>query len=381
MASSQPACGALARVALRERIYHHRRSLSSRVSPAFTLVELLVVISIIALLISILLPSLRSAREQAKLVKCMAHQRGLAQGGMAFSSDHNDRFQLVTNAVGVEEADGGQDRFAYGPDGELLAWPVAIAQGSGMSIQSNWQWGVRANSASEAIARKEFISEDFEAFICPADRAKLSTTFYPRGTGTGMLQGDGNPSTGVDDSVTGETSYWGRLSYGINEDIVGSNIGEGSAVSRYFRNPINGSIGWWRGELAPQNLAGKRLEGRLDRVFDPSTCLLIVDAGPNSESELLAGQVGIANQSDYVNLVTSAKVYAPGDLGAVASYWWNRVPSNRHPGGAVGVVFADFHAETVKPTEWTESTSAGRPVPKSYSGNVRVTPYQNLGNP
>ena len=95
---------------------------------AFTLVELLVVVSIIALLISILLPSLRSAREQAKLVKCMAHQRGIAQGGMSFSTDHNDRFQLVTNAPGVDKADKDNSRFAYSTDGELLVWPVAVAQ-------------------------------------------------------------------------------------------------------------------------------------------------------------------------------------------------------------------------------------------------------------
>lgn len=214
----------------------------------FTLVELLVVISIIALLLSILMPSLSAARENAKRVVCRSNQKQISLIVNLYSADNNgslpwmeegdSNWKKAVARFGVSGADSSRyypihtyfedmtqilhcpSNTKY-PMGDEL--PVTVDGGAPDSLRNSYEWwrygvgkGVWEYEAKKLVSvekpSQQFVTMDF----CPGPLStigraagyKMIISLYHKERGAGVSFVDGHAEWVLPSDDWQNANYW-----------------------------------------------------------------------------------------------------------------------------------------------------------------------------
>lgn len=135
----------------------------------FTLLELLVVISVIGLLVALLIPAVQQVREAARRMQCSNH---LKQIGIGFHQHHEVHRHLPTGGWGAQWA-GDPDR-GFGKE-QMGGWAFNILPYIGSDLLRDVGSGIDDPAAKKA-ATAECLRTPVPLFYCPSRRAALN---YP----------------------------------------------------------------------------------------------------------------------------------------------------------------------------------------------------------
>ncbi len=255
---------------------------------AFTLVELLVVIAIIALLISLIAPSLTGAREVARSAQCQTNQRAILQGFAGYATNNRDFFPTM----------------AAESNGNNREWFVPLGVEGFLGDMVSYE-GLNHNITAPTLKR----INGWLALRCPNETGTIQSTDMP------YFRWENARSSFAINWTTGARNTGG---YYYSRDATTVWYNRGVAVTGY---PTYLRPRWSNG---PRN----RENATYGDVFNPAEGGLIMDVHGDSNRW---GNLWYNNSIDAL--------YAPGTASYTAYQY-----SFRHL-GAANIAYMDGHAK------------------------------------
>jgi prepilin-type N-terminal cleavage/methylation domain-containing protein/prepilin-type processing-associated H-X9-DG protein len=341
----------------------------------FTLVELLVVISIIAILVGMLLPAIGVARESARRSTCM---NNLSQIGKALITYDADKTQMpgwrntiekytdvLTGSAAVAASNGTSKQIS------CVSWTVPILPFMDQSTIFDWYQTYSGAAGVDDVSKKRIPS-----YLCPTvagDQNTESPLSYAGNGGTGaetLDEGAQPRGDGVFTDAAGNLAPGG----GIAGDKWYDDGGQAYPGARQSLAQVSAGDGA-SSTLMLAERCGLKLPRTVSWAANPRAAVGNANAKPwahiflhplaSGTATPVSADVRTINPTEQ-NRPSPDPLPAGGDL----TDWPKRYPSSQHRGGVV-TVFADGHArflsERIAPWVYCQMLTSNS---KSLSGRA-----------